>query len=64
MNNKQKLVYQYLITDTSSLSDVFNSIKDYVIISNYNLLTTKVPPFSTLSEADIKVILEKILTTY
>ena len=63
MNNKQKLVYQYLIMDTSSLSDVFNSIKDYVILSNYNL-TTKVPPFSTLSETDIKVILEKILTKY
>lgn len=63
MKNKQKLVYQYLITDTSSLSDVFNSIKDYVILSNYNL-TTKVPPFSTLSETDIKAILEKILTKY
>lgn len=63
MNNKQKLVYQYLIMDTSSLSDVFNSIKDYVILSNYNL-TTKVPLFNTLSDTDIKVILEKILTTY
>lgn len=63
MNNKQKLVYQYLITDTSSLSDVFNSIKDYIILSNYNL-TIKVPTFSTLSDTDIKVILEKILTTY
>lgn len=63
MNNKQKLVYQYLITDTSSLSDVLISIKDYIIISNYNL-TTKVPPFNTLSETDIEVILEKILTTY
>ena len=63
MNNKQKLVYQYLVTDTSSLSDVFTSIKDYIILSNYNL-TTKVPTFSTLSDTDIKVILEKILTTY
>ena len=63
MNNKQKLVYQYLIMDTSSLSDVLNSIKDYIILSNYNL-TTKVPTFSTLSDTDIKVILEKILTTY
>lgn len=63
MNNKQKLVYQYLIMDTSSLSDVFNSIKDYVILSNYNL-TTKVPLFNTLSDTDIKVILENILTTY
>ena len=63
MTNKQKLVYQYLITDTSSLTDVFNSIKDYVIISNYCMLS-KVPAFSTLSENDIKVILEKILTNY
>ena len=63
MNNKQKLVYQYLIMDTSSLSDVLTSIKDYIILSNYNL-TTKVPTFSTLSDTDIKVILEKILTTY
>lgn len=63
MTNKQKLVYQYLITDMSSLTDVFNSIKDYVIISNYCMLS-KVPAFSTLSETDIKVILEKILTTY
>ena len=63
MNNKQKLVYQYLVMDTSSLSDVFTSIKDYIILSNYNL-TTKVPTFSTLSDTDIKVILEKILTTY
>ena len=63
MTNKQKLVYQYLITDTSSLTDVFNSIKDYVIISNYCMFS-KVPVFSTLSETDIKVILEKILTTY
>ena len=63
MNNKQKLVYQYLVMDTSSLSDVLNSIKDYIILSNYNL-TTKVPTFSTLSDTDIKVILEKILTTY
>ena len=63
MNNKQKLVYQYLVMNTSSLSDVFNSIKDYIILSNYNL-TTKVPTFSTLSDTDIKVILEKILTNY
>lgn len=63
MNNKQKLVYQYLITDTSSLSDVLISIKDYIIISNYNL-TTKVPPFNTLSDTDIEVILEKVLTDY
>lgn len=63
MNNKQKLVYQYLITDTSSLSDVLISIKDYIILSNYNL-TTKVPPFNTLSDTDIEVILEKVLTDY
>lgn len=63
MTTKQAKVYHYLITDSPTLTDAFNSIKDYVIISNYSLLY-QVPAFAELSDTDIKAILTAIIKHY
>ena len=63
MTDKQAKVYHYLINDSDTLSDVLNSIKDYIIISNYDLLY-QVPAFTELSDNDIKAILAAILKHY